>query len=281
MENQLAELVHFLHDPKPEVRQLAIQHVSGLQAKAQKVIPDIMALCEDDPITAHDALKALINLSGDETLRSFMSSSDFIVQLMKMITSPTHVLADLAFGAIAVPPVDGLSTSARALTQLLEVFNKQYNKQADYHFLASVFANITLTKDGRAYFLEEDAEQGGMLPIVKLICFTEHPAVIRRGGVIVTIKNCCFDVSKQAILLSDDWKREADDHLRTTLLETILLLASTRAGREVMRQRKVYPIIKTLHLAESNDKIKDVIEEIVQLNIRSNDDKEHRLSSCN
>ncbi|KAI9595615.1 hypothetical protein BDF19DRAFT_422488 [Syncephalis fuscata] len=322
MENQLAELIEFLHDPKPEVRQLAIHHIVGFtgasanclgffKTNAKKIIPDMMALCEDDPATAHESLTSLINLSGDEMLRHYMNDADFLNRLVKIITSSDNVLADHAcmllsnltkektiavkLIAAAVPSVETLSDkSTRALTQLLEVFvrgsNKMYNKNADYHYLASVFANITLVSDGRSYFFE-DEEQDGMLPIAKLICFTEHPAVIRRGGVIVTLKNCCFDTDKHTILLSDelgllsqillplcgpeefdddanDKKREADDHLRITLLETLVLLTATRSGREMMRERKVYPVIRNLHKVEANEDAHDAIDRIVQMIMR-------------
>lgn len=38
-------------------------------------------------------------------------------------------------------------------------------------------------------------------PLSKLLAFTDHPNIIRRGGVASTIKNCAFDTSNHEILL--------------------------------------------------------------------------------
>ncbi|RKP04701.1 putative DNA-binding protein HGH1, partial [Thamnocephalis sphaerospora] len=204
-----------------------------------------------------------------------------------------------------------LGSSVRALDQLVEVFvrgsNRAYNKKADYHFLASVFADVTQIPDGRSFFLEKSPVDG-MLALSKLMCFTEHPAIVRRGGVISTIKNCCFDTESHMILLSDelgllpyvllplcgaeefdeddmegmpddlqllpdDKVREIDERLRRTLLEALVLLTTTRSGRDMMRQRKVYPIVRNMHLAEQSEDVKEVAERVVQMLMR--DEMDH------
>lgn len=66
-------------------------------------------------------------------------------------------------------------------------------------------------------------------------------------------------------LLEDDKKRESDPKLRTTLVEILLLLATTRPGREILRKKKVYPVVQKLHLQEQDEGVKDVIERLVIL----------------
>lgn len=127
------------------------------------------------------------------------------LQLLKLrlsfATTP-NVLLDPA----AEPP----STEPReievveALDVLLEVFlkgeGKKYNPNANYDFLASVFANVSTIPPGRDFLLattSTDLEP----PLTKLISFTEHPSTIRRGGVASSIK-CVPDISSERSLTS-------------------------------------------------------------------------------
>jgi hypothetical protein len=104
-------------------------------------------------------------------------------------------------------PVEGLSASNRLLDQLVEVFlkgyKKEYNPEADYHFLASVFSNVSSIRLGRV-FMVEDAEVDQLAPLSKIQVFTEDPSIIRRGGVNSVIKNCCFETRQHERLLYSD-----------------------------------------------------------------------------
>lgn len=105
-------------------------------------------------------------------------------------------------------PVEGLSASNRLLDQLVEVFlkgyKKEYNPEAEYHFLASVFSNVSSIRLGRVFMIEP-AEVDQLAPLTKIQVFTEHPSVIRRGGVDSVIKNCCFETRQhEHLLYSDD-----------------------------------------------------------------------------
>ncbi len=68
--------------------------------------------------------------------------------------------------------------------------------------------------------------------------------------------------------LESSKKRESDIVLRLMLVESLLLLTATRKGRDVLRAKKVYPIIRNLHLIEEDDKIKDTCERLVDMLIR-------------
>jgi hypothetical protein len=50
--------------------------------------------------------------------------------------------------------------------------------------------------------------------------------------------------------------REPDPAIRLILVETLVLLATTRACRDAMRVRGVYEVIKMAHLAETVDKVR-------------------------
>ena len=52
-------------------------------------------------------------------------------------------------------------------------------------------------------------------------------------------------------LLPPDKKRERDATLRLTHIETLVLLCTTRWGRDYLRNNGVYEVIRALHLQET------------------------------
>lgn len=66
-------------------------------------------------------------------------------------------------------------------------------------------------------------------------------------------------------LLPPDKARDSDKHVQVTHLESLLLLTSTRAGREVLRKRGVYPIVRETHLHADDDDVEDACDRIVQV----------------
>ncbi|SCV68378.1 BQ2448_499 [Microbotryum intermedium] len=214
---------------------------------------------------------------------------------------------------------EGDTDEIEALELLLEVFlkgeGKQYNPNANYDFLASVFANVSTIPLGRSFLLSTtspDAEP----PLFKLISFTEHPSTIRRGGVASCIKNSafqkaghtrlvapsndqppapgCIDLLPQMLLplcgpeefdidvmdelpdvlqlLPETKKREPDPAIRLILVETLVLLASTRTCREAMRKRGVYAVIRAAHSVEEVDKVTEPMVRLVNLLMREEDE---------
>ncbi|GAA5957431.1 hypothetical protein JCM3765_001135 [Sporobolomyces pararoseus] len=202
-----------------------------------------------------------------------------------------------------------------ALDLLLEVHlrgeGKKYNPNANYDFLASVFANISLFPQGRAFLLAAP-DASVEPPLSKLISFTEHPSPIRRGGVASTIKNAAFEKSghtrlvasrndappeegcidllvqvllplcgneefdldimdelpQELQLLPPEKQREPDATIRAILVESLVLLATSRANREAMRARGVYQVIKLAHLAEKDPKVTEPMIRLVNLLMR-------------
>jgi len=69
-------------------------------------------------------------------------------------------------------------------------------------------------------------------------------------------------------LLPETKKREPDARLRLTLCESLVLLTHTRRGREILRDKKVYPVIKMLHKTEPDEDVQDACERIVNMLMR-------------
>ncbi|KAI8376413.1 uncharacterized protein BYT42DRAFT_646016 [Radiomyces spectabilis] len=334
MEKQILELLEFLHQPSLEVRAIALHHIVPYTAKTSEYQPllisnrktlckDLKALVREDPITAHDAIKGLINLSGDPRVQEELDDEDFIKYLALLITIPKSVTADVACMLLSnmtkyepvcvklinaqIKPLPELTKSDRLMDHLVEVFHrghkKAYNDQAEFHFLASVFSNVSTIRLGRVYFLEPSKDDG-TAPLTKLQIFTEDGNVIRRGGVNCTIKNCCFETRQhekllhadelntlpfillplcgneeydmeefeqfpeEIQLLDDDKKRETDPVLRMMLCEALVLLTTTRFGRDYLREKQVYRVIQRLHAAETDEDIKEKCVSIVDMLIR-------------
>ncbi|CAG8532726.1 5383_t:CDS:2 [Racocetra persica] len=341
MEEQLNSLLDFLHDGNPNVRQLALSHLLGYTVKSPQLqnifkqnnmrpIKDLKNMCREDPVIAHDAFKALVNLTSDDEICKELNDDSFLQLMIKMTTDNRVILADMAcmllsnitkYQDIAIKlmklelqAVEGLPSSTKAIDQLVDVFvrglNRAYNKEAEFHFLASVFANVTMLPQGREYFLT-NASYDNVTPLSKLIIFTEHPNIIRRGGVISCIKNCCFAIEHHLDMLSpskinvlpyillplcgpeefdlddiegmpediqflpSDKKRESDAYLRQTLLESLVLLTTTRQGRTILRQKKVYPVVRQMHLVEQDENVSIVVEQIVNMLMRDEGPEEN------
>lgn len=139
------------------------------------------------------------------------------------------------------------------------------------------------------------------------------PNIHRRRGIAGTLKNCCFsqdstwwllnvvyldkamllplagpeelDIDEKVGLDPDYWLlgpskvREPDSLVRLYLVEALLLLlASGRASRETLRQRRTYVIIKMADMVEEKEEISERMNECVQYLRRDEDGEEEGTS---
>ncbi|ORY99192.1 hypothetical protein BCR43DRAFT_221932 [Syncephalastrum racemosum] len=234
MEQQVIELLEFLHQPRLEIRALAVQQLTSLTPKSSEfypllvskrstLIPDLKSLCHEDTVIAHEAIRCLINLSGDARVLQELDDPFFIKFICLLITVPSSILADAACMLLSnmtkhepicvkllegnTNPMPGLCDSKRLMDHLVEAFHrghkKAYNPKAEFHFLASVFSNCSGIRLGRVFLLEP-SPYDELAPLTKIQIFSEDPHVIRRGGVDAAIKNCCFETRKHEEILDAD-----------------------------------------------------------------------------
>lgn len=203
--------------------------------------------------------------------------------------------------------------SQKIMDQLMDCFVKgadgSYNKNADFDYLAYLFADVSKHAEGRQYFVTKQTYDD-VIPITKLTVFTEHKSDVRRKGVASTIKNVAFDIpTHPAFLSSDDINilpyillpitgseeyseedtlemlpdlqllppdkaRDTDPTIIQTHIETLMLLTTTKEGRDLMREIKVYPIIRETHLQVDDDEVRAVCERLVQVLMRDEDGDE-------
>ncbi|KAI9802939.1 MAG: hypothetical protein M1825_002170 [Sarcosagium campestre] len=331
MPTELEELVDFLHHGNTQIRQIAAENLVGYSKSQPSVfkvgqltpIKDLKLLVRDYAPIAQNAVTILINLSDDkEVLKNLVSDDAFLESLLARIVDEKEANANFIAMLLAnlaksdqikmimsktrnVPK--GLSTSTKVMDQLMDCFVKgaegRYNKKADYDYLAYFFADIAKFPEGREYFVTEQ-EYDHVVPISKLVVFTEYDSDIRRRGIASAIKNVAFDVPSHSLLISEsavnllpyillpitgseeypddesnsfppdlqllppDKSRESDPTIINTHLETLLLLTTSREGRDYMRQINVYPMIRETHAHVDHEDVQDACDRLVQVLMR-------------
>lgn len=212
------------------------------------------------------------------------------------------------------PPTE-LGSDELVMNQLLDLFVKgadgTYNKNANFDHLSYVFADLTKHPEIRHYFVRKQ-EYDGVIPITKLKVFTEHKSNVRRKGVASTLKNVAFDVPSHPSFLSEDEidilpyillpitgneeydeedtmamlpdlqllppdkERDSDPNIILTHVETLLLLTSTREGRDRLREVGVYPVIRETHMRVNHEGVQDACDRLVQVLMRDEEKPKSR-----
>ncbi|KAI9050541.1 hypothetical protein LZ554_005702 [Drepanopeziza brunnea f. sp. 'monogermtubi'] len=337
MPTELEELVDFVSHGNTQVRQLAVENLVPYSSsqpaifKTNELLPvkDLKLLVRDYEKIAADATTILINLTADQEILEYLASDHaFVKTLLGRVTNPSEpnanlismLLANLAkydelkdILTVEAPAPKELASNNKAIDQLLDLFVKgadgTYNKAADFDYLSYLFADLAKHKEGRQYFLTKQ-EYDGVVPLSKLVVFTEHKSFVRRKGVASTIKNVAFEMDAHPALLDEneinilpylllpitgneefteeesldmlpdlqllppDKKRDSDPSIIQTHIETLMLLTTTRQGRDLMRSIRVYPIVRETHLHVENDGVREACERLVQVLMRDEEGEE-------
>ncbi|KAH6660407.1 hypothetical protein BKA67DRAFT_547939 [Truncatella angustata] len=326
MPTELEELVGFIANPNPQIRLLATEHLlpystadpSIFKVDNLQPVKNLKLLVKDHPKIAEHVITILVNLSADrQVLESLAADDKFLDTVLGFIISPSEpnanllsmLLANLAkwdgFKSILdkrQPAPKELGSDDRVLNQLLDLFVKgaegTYNKAADFDHLSYLFADLTKHDAIRHHFLQKQ-DYDEVIPITKLIVFTEHKSDVRRKGVASTIKNVAFDIPSHPAFMSDDdinmlpyiilpiigseeydleesmamlpelqllppdKQRDSDPNIIQTHVETLLLLCTTRSGRDRLREINVYPIVRETHSKVNDADVRDACERLV------------------
>lgn len=283
-------------------------------------------------VIAKDALLSLINISGDDNgakallLISETSKNDvadgpvdnIINVCIKFILDKDNSLADLCCMLLA-----NLTRPESSVDRIVSVLEKaNYNwdkiihafayantyntKGANLHYLGSVLSNLSQSKIVRSRLTDKKQ------PIIhKLLPFTEYKdSIVRRGGVVGTLKNCCFDIENHMWLLSpevdllshfllplagpeefddeDNDKlpldlqylpetktRERDPDIRIMLLEALCQLCATRKVREILREKNTYVILREYHKWETDKAALLACENVIDILIKTEEEIGH------
>lgn len=150
----------------------------------------------------------------------------------------------------------------------------------------------------------EASTSSAPVPLADLVVFTQHASAIRRVSVASTLKNCAFVQPAHELLLSSgsvnflpyillplcgpeefeledqeklpeecqflppDKERDPDPSVRLMLVETLILLCGTRSGRDALRARGAYEVVRAAHKVERDEDVRIAIERVVNLLMR-------------
>lgn len=247
-----------------------------------------------------NALSALVNLCDDKDVRDFIASDHKALEYYSsgiLENSPNvglfcMLLANLAHSEETIDYL--LAKGGIRLKSLIDQFVNDASPAYDY--LAFFFGESARSRQGAAFWADEE------LPLAKIVPQIVFESVTRRAGVVATVKNTLFEVkfhekviesgAIEYIMIAlkgpepldeedtaklpdivrseigDDKKREDDPNRQLTLVECLLLLSSSKEGREALRNKSAYFIIRELHLATQNVGVQDACECFVNMVMR-------------
>ncbi|XP_036159737.1 protein HGH1 homolog isoform X1 [Myotis myotis] len=156
------------------------------------------------PAPARDAARALVNLAADPSLHESLlaAAPGLPARLLGRALDPQWPWAEEAAAVLAnlsrepapcaslmealtaaEPGEAGLERLVRALC------TPDYNARAPLHYLGPVLSNLSQRPAARAFLLDRDR-----CVVQRLLPLTQYPdSTVRRGGVVGTLRNCCFE----------------------------------------------------------------------------------------
>ncbi|XP_059411842.1 protein HGH1 homolog [Carassius carassius] len=317
-DGEAKELLSFLTlEMRADVKGQATGYILGLTGNRDgcrylRSKPDflkaLVTLTRDPSIAiVKDCYHALINLSADETLHHpLIKETDLLSILFQNLLDPEYMFADRICTILSNlsrhertcrDVFSALQEQEIGLDKVVEIFcTEGFNKKASLHYLGPLLSNLTQLPEARHFILNRDR-----CVIQRLLPYTQYKeSITRRGGVVGTLRNCCFDYTHHEWLLSDavdilpylllplagpeelseeeneglpvdlqylpeDKKREDDPDIRKMLLETLMLLTATKVGRQVIKNKNVYPIMREFHKWEKDPDVISSCEKLVQV----------------
>ncbi|XP_018371720.1 PREDICTED: protein HGH1 homolog isoform X1 [Trachymyrmex cornetzi] len=325
-----------------DVKVCALNHVLRVTAttdgrelllKLPEMLIQLVTLVQDScAAISKCAAQILVNITGDESGTNAMliisesnnsteiNKSDLVTQepnqnlikvCLRAIMDKSSIMADLCCMILSnmTRPfhlIDRMITlieqSGYSWDEILSVFTaKQYNIKGDkLHYLGPVFSNLSRSPRIRRYLMDRHR-----CVIQRILPFTEYSdSLIRRGGIVGTLKNCTFDTENHVWLLSskvdllsylllslagpeefDDEDmsklpinlqylpetktRETDPDIRLMLLEALNQLCATKVVREMLRNANTYLILRELHKWEKDKNCLLACENVIDILIKT------------
>ena len=330
----LVEMLPFLApSSRLDLKVVALHHALGLTGSKEgrtlmmgaaivkdgKTLEEILLSLTHDTNESveKDAALALINLSGDEEVAVKMRAPEIVSVIWKRIADPECRIADplcMILSNLTINPslcqmvYSRLNDDGVSMDDVVSIFCREgYNKRgAALHYIGPVLSNLSQLPKVRGEILSRTG-----CVVERLLPFTEFKSSrVRRGGIIGTLRNCCFDFGHHEWLLGEDVDIlprlllplagptpedmepdeveklpvdlqyldedkgvEEDPDLRKMLLETLNQLCATRIGREVMRQKNAYFILRELHKSEKDASVRLACENVVDILIKKEDEE--------
>ncbi|XP_078729669.1 protein HGH1 homolog isoform X1 [Lampetra fluviatilis] len=315
--DQVKDLLGFLQQQtRPDLKSQVTEYLLGLTssaegrtmlAKEKAIIEALNTLIKDPSLSiVSDYFNILINLSADESVSDvFMTNIPVSLLLSNMLKPKYHfseqicaILSNLTRDErVCKHVLDIINANDTGLTGILDLFfNEGLNKNGKLHYLGPLMSNLSQIQEVRRFLLDRDRDA-----IQRFLPYTQYEASsVRRGGVVGTLRNCCFDHEHHEWLLGEhvdilpflllplagpeeldekdmeglpidlqylpeDKQRENDPDIRRMLIDAIMLLAATSKGRQVLKEKNAYVILRELHKWEEDLQARTACENLLQV----------------
>ncbi|XP_050441206.1 protein HGH1 homolog [Adelges cooleyi] len=313
-------------DGDPELKKEVLEHLLRLTANKNEnnkmlldnmndLLEGLFKVLETDVMNAKTACLCLVNISArqkglNNILSYIQNNSTVISKMIKFISSETPEIANAVLmflcnitreKAHATQVYEKFIDPVTTLESLMKIFNtRDVKKENNYDYISYLLSNLCQLHEVRIWLMDSDNLQ-------KLLSFLSHSSLIRKAGVIMTIKNCCFELDKHEWLLNEDLdllprillplagpeqfddedneklpldlqylpedkERESNPKLRLALLQALTQLCAKRDCREKIRDQGTYLILRELHKWEPNMELKLACENIVDILIKTEDE---------
>ena len=211
----MEELSEFLSSSsRLDLRATALNYVLGLTGSPEGVallrqhtgvLQQLVEISGDvsQPLMCRDAHLAVLNASADAALAESLIQMNVIPRLLQLAADPEWKEADKVCmilsnltrneaGSVALLKALSGENSTMTLYRLVDIFGRiGYNKNADYHYLATVFSNFSQLPPTRMLFLDRERSI-----VQRLLPYTHSESLTRRGGVVGLLRNLCFQVGQ-------------------------------------------------------------------------------------
>ena len=268
MADELDEVIGFLSDKNPAVREQAAHIIQGLTgtddgakllcAKADSLVPKLLHALGKEGAESKYAATALVNLTHDPEVIVKAVNKGVVERAMDGLRDGDGAPVDLLLSILAnvttaesgvhVISQEGKPLEGFYVSKLIQLLSTG-KPEEDYDHAASVLTNISRDPIGRRVFL--DPKRGLLASVVPIMSESND---LRRERVAAALRNCCMDdIQRKALLdfvspgaqeAAGDVLRallrpisgkkvgaELSDHVRQACAEAIYALAKDEEGR--------------------------------------------------
>ncbi|VVC36820.1 Protein HGH1 C-terminal,Armadillo-type fold,Armadillo-like helical,Protein HGH1 N-terminal [Cinara cedri] len=310
-----------LHELKEEVLQHLLKITGGnyeenevINENIDEFLKGLFNILKNDSSNCKTACLCLVNVSTKENglnkIMSYINSDNSSNCLLQYIDKETPEIANAVLMLLcnltreknhANKLYEAFLHNTLILESLMKLFiTPDVKYEANYNYISYLLSNLCQLHEFRMWLMDSGNFE-------KLLSFINHENSLRKAGVIMLIKNCCFELEKHEWLLnedldllprlllplagpeqfdeedneklpldlqylSDDKERESDPNLRLALLQALTQLSAKRCCREIIRDQGTYLILRELHKWEPNMEVKLACENLVDILIKTEDE---------
>lgn len=279
----------------------AFRHELGTTELGKEVLKRLLALTADDG-TSRFVMSALVNTAEDEAAAKALVSLNAVPRTCQSILDPeARTLISLHSALLSNLTRFPAGRDALCAGAVAEALTLSMLARPKYIPSLLWVSNLAAAAPGRSLLLQLPGGDSGVAPldpVLEVLCDADEA---RRFAAASAVRNCALAEDCHEALLTDTAvlgttlarfvtkKRQIDademvlaprqvraaydldekltpepiEGIRTLLAEGLLLLCKSVDGRDALRAEGSYPVLRDWHLEEESEKVKNIIESIV------------------